>query len=83
VKNFQRKILDPFANSILEYLHVSDLFGGHVVRPLNTSSIVVVKRRGREGVRDVVATFADTIDQVQWEDKAIGQGAMCNAGEDY
>ena len=64
VKNFQRRILDPSANSILTHLHVLDLFGYNVVRLLNTSLIVRVKRRGREGIRDVVAAFVDTIDQV-------------------
>ncbi len=64
LKNFQRRILDPFLNRILMHLRVLDLFGGHVVRPLNTSFIVIVKRRGREGVRDVVAAFADTIGQM-------------------
>jgi hypothetical protein len=64
VKNCQRRILDPFTNSILMHLHVFDLFSGHVVRPLNTSFIVIVKQRWKEGVRDFVAAFADTIGKV-------------------
>ncbi len=61
VENLQRGILNPFTDSILTHLHVTNLLSCHVVRPLNTRFLVVVEGRGDRGVRNVVTTFPDGI----------------------
>ncbi len=56
----ERFVLNPFTNRILTKFDVTGSFGGHIMRPLDASIIVVVEKSRLGSVRKTMARRAHT-----------------------
>ena len=44
MEDFQQGILNPFTDRIFPHFHVTNLLSGHIVGPLDTRFVVIIKR---------------------------------------
>jgi hypothetical protein len=75
--NMESLVLHPFTNGVLTKFNVMGSLWGHVVQPLLTCVIIIIKESGRAKLWNNVACVGDTPRKVEEVDDLFG-GCTCS-----